>query len=145
MPRRRNVWASWNYLSRVADDGDRAVSVTYWMNRLQGLDTDRDYLVSLNPLTPPDPAKVIAEMTYDHPVFDQAAMDAQRELHGLQGIDGVWYCGSYFGYGFHEDALRAAVETAGRLGAETGWLTGRDEDEASLPVSEGIPALEPAT
>jgi predicted NAD/FAD-binding protein len=145
MPRRRKVWASWNYLSRVADDGGRAVSVTYWMNRLQGLDTDRDYLVSLNPLTPPDPAKVIAEMTYDHPVFDQAAMDAQRELHGLQGIDGVWYCGSYFGYGFHEDALRAAVETAGRLGAETGWLTGRDEDVASLPVSEGIPALEPAT
>ena len=145
MPRHRNCWASWNYISRKADDGSQAVSVTYWMNRLQGLDADRDYLVSLNPLTPPDPVQVIAEMTYDHPVFDQAAIGAQQELHRLQGVGGVWYCGSYFGYGFHEDALRAAVETAGRLGADTGWLTSHDKVPGTFPVPAGTPALEPAT
>lgn len=141
MPRRRRVWSSWNYLSQVAADGTRAVSVTYWMNRLQGLATRRDYLVSLNPLQPPHPDQVLASMTYQHPVFDQAAMDAQRELHRLQGRDHLWYCGSYFGYGFHEDALRAAVDTAGRLGADTGWLlagTGQ-RDPALGPAA--VPAL----
>ncbi|MFP4603165.1 MAG: NAD(P)/FAD-dependent oxidoreductase, partial [Halochromatium sp.] len=76
MPQRRQVWSSWNYLSQVAQDGTSAVSVTYWMNRLQGLETQHDYLVSLNPLRPPAEETIIAEMLYDHPVFDQAAMDA---------------------------------------------------------------------
>ena len=142
MPRRRRVWASWNYLARIDQDGGRAVSVTYWMNRLQGLDTQREYLVSLNPLIEPAPEHVIAEMTYDHPVFDQAAMEAQRELHRLQGRGGVWYCGSYFGYGFHEDALRAAVDVAGRLGADTDWLTSREPEAVSVPVPEPVPALD---
>jgi predicted NAD/FAD-binding protein len=144
MPRLRRVWASWNYLSRVDGDGTRAVSVTYWMNRLQGLATRRDYLVSLNPLTPPDPAQVILEQTYHHVIFDQAAMDAQQALHRLQGIGGVWYCGSYFGYGFHEDALRSAVDTSTRLGADTGWLTAA-EAPMSCSVPAAAPALEPLT
>lgn len=123
MPRRRAVWSSWNYLATRAQDGQAAVSVTYWMNRLQGLATNTDYLVSLNPPEPPRPETRIAEMIYHHPVFDQRAMDAQRELHRLQGQDGLWFCGSYFGYGFHEDALRAAVDMVGRMGIDTAWLT----------------------
>ncbi len=122
MPRIRQTWASWNYLAARARDGSQAVSVTYWMNRLQGLNTKQDYLVSLNPLQPPRPETCLAEMVYHHPVFDQNAMDAQGELHQLQGQNGLWFCGSYFGYGFHEDALRSAVEIASRLGVDTGWL-----------------------
>ena len=134
-----------NYLASEQPDGARAVSVTYWMNRLQGLRAARDYLVSLNPLTEPDPAKVLAEMTYDHPVFDQAAMDAQRELATLQGADRVYFCGSYFGYGFHEDALRAAVDVADRLDVDTGWLTGTEpatatNPEMPVPAPAGAPA-----
>lgn len=140
MPKRRRVWASWNYLagdaSPARQDDVCAVSVTYWMNRLQGLATETDYLVSLNPLQPPDPERVIAAMTYDHPVFDQPAMNAQEQLHRLQGSDRLWFCGSYFGYGFHEDALRAAVDVATRLGADTAWLTGAEG-------SAGATALEP--
>ena len=86
MPQRRSVWSAWNYLAAEDAAGTAAVSVTYWMNKLQGLQTRRDYLVSLNPLQDPAPEQVIATMTYDHPVFDQAAMDAQRELHRLQGL-----------------------------------------------------------
>jgi predicted NAD/FAD-binding protein len=147
MPRRRLVWSAWNYLAAEQPDGDRAVSVTYWMNKLQGLETSRDYFVSLNPLEDPDPAKVIARMTYDHPVFDQAAMDAQRDLHRLQGADRVYFCGSYFGYGFHEDALRSAVDVADRLGVDTGWLTGADAAPATdrpLPLPSPTSAEAPA-
>ena len=122
MPRRRQVWSSWNYLSQVAQDGNSAVSVTYWMNRLQGLSSRKDYLVSLNPLRPPADETVIAEMVYDHPVFDQAAMDAQPRLAELQGQDRLWFCGSYFGYGFHEDALASAVAMADRFGVDTSIL-----------------------
>jgi predicted NAD/FAD-binding protein len=133
MPQRRRVWSSWNYLSAIAQDGTQAVSVTYWMNRLQGLDTKRDYLVSLNPLHPPRADRILAEMTYDHPVFDQAAMDAQPRLAELQGRDRIWYCGSYFGYGFHEDALASAVAMAGRLGVDTAILTDPLPDQAAVP------------
>lgn len=143
MPQRRSVWSAWNYLAAEDAAGTAAVSVTYWMNKLQGLQTRRDYLVSLNPLQDPAPEQVIATMTYDHPVFDQAAMDAQRELHRLQGAAGVYYCGSYHGYGFHEDALRAAVDVAGRLGVDTDWITGVSAvpaAEAPIPVPAGAPA-----
>jgi predicted NAD/FAD-binding protein len=145
MPTRRRVWSAWNYLAEEQASGAGAVSVTYWMNKLQGLEAERDYLVSLNPLTDPDPARVIAEMSYDHPLFDQAAMSAQQELHRLQGADRLYFCGSYHGYGFHEDALRAAVDVAGRLGVDTGWITGRAqaaERVGDLPVS--APAGAPA-
>ncbi len=119
MPKLRKVWSAWNYLSRARDDGSSAVSVTYWMNRLQGLESAKDYLVSLNPLTPPAADQVIAEMVYHHPVFDQAAMNAQPHLERLQGQDRLWYCGSYFGYGFHEDALRSAVNMVAKMGVAT--------------------------
>lgn len=133
MPRLRQTWASWNYLAARTDDGRQAVSVTYWMNRLQGLACAKDYLVTLNPLQPPRPETCIAEMVYHHPVFDQRAMDAQHELHQLQGQGGLWFCGSYFGYGFHEDALRSAVDAVNRLGVETDWL-----GSSTAPSSSGV-------
>lgn len=120
MPRRRSVWSSWNYLSDTRG-AQQAVSVTYWMNRLQRLDTAQDYFVSLNPLREPAPGTVIKEMDYAHPVFDLAALAAQRELPSIQGLDRVWFCGSYARYGFHEDALGSAVSTARLLGVDTPW------------------------
>ena len=124
MPRRREVWSSWNYLSSGAEDVDGRLSVTYWMNRLQSIDERAPLFVTLNPLHEPDPDSVIAQYTYDHPCFDRAALNAQKHLPRLQGADRVWYCGSYHGYGFHEDAFTSGLNVAAALGAEAPWRQG---------------------
>jgi predicted NAD/FAD-binding protein len=121
MPRRRSVWSAWNYLAAEGHRGTEAVSVSYWMNCLQRLDQAPPLFVSLNPLREPRTSSVFAEMEYSHPVFDRRAITAQSQLHNLQGENGIWYCGSYFGYGFHEDALRSSVELARSLGVEVPW------------------------
>jgi len=121
MPKQRRVWSSWNYLAATSAAGTERVSVSYWMNQLQRLPGDRQLFVSLNPLREPRADEVIAELSYHHPVFDADAMRAQRLLPQLQGRDRLWFCGSYAGYGFHEDALASAVEVARLLGAETPW------------------------
>lgn len=115
MPRRRRVWSSWNYLSEQ-DRGETALSVSYWMNRLQGLPDDRPLFVTLNPLHAPDPALVHRRDIYDHPVFDTAAGAAQPGLWSLQGVRRTWFCGAYFGAGFHEDGLQAGLAVAEQLG-----------------------------
>ena len=121
MPRQRRVWSSWNYLAATGATGTERVSVTYWTNRLQGLPGDRQFFVSLNPLREPRPDAVVAELAYHHPVFDGEAMRAQGLLGQIQGRDRLWFCGSYAGYGFHEDALASAVGVARLLGAEAPW------------------------
>jgi predicted NAD/FAD-binding protein len=144
MPQRRSVWSSWNYLAETAGPrlADPRVSVTYWMNRLQGLDARRDYLVSLNPLREPNPALVHAAFEYEHPVFDAAAMAAQQQLPQLQGRRRTWLCGSYFGYGFHEDALRSGVAVARALGVDPGWSeqgAASTPERLAGPVPAGLP------
>jgi predicted NAD/FAD-binding protein len=136
MPRHHRVWASWNYFAERQTAGDTAVSVTYWMNRLQSLPTRTPVLVSLNPLTEPDPSLVDAELSYSHPVYDRTALRAQRALRQIQGVDRLWFCGSYHGYGFHEDGLRAAVALGRRFGIEPPWQIG-------APASPAIPHLAP--
>ncbi|MGD2064478.1 MAG: FAD-dependent oxidoreductase, partial [Nitrospirota bacterium] len=121
MPRCRRAWSSWNYLSTTAAEDPGRMSVTYWMNRLQGLPCEEPVFVSLNPLTEPRADRVVREMEYHHPLFDRRALEAQRRLPSIAGRNGVWFCGSYHGYGFHEDALRSAVEVAVRLGATLPW------------------------
>ena len=121
LPRRRRVWSSWNYLAGRAPDGAAAVSVSYWMNRLQKLPVKDPIVVSLNPLTEPAADKVFVDLTYRHPQFDQAAIAAQRRLPSIQDTDGTWYCGSYCGYGFHEDAVQSAFAVAGAIGAPVPW------------------------
>ncbi len=111
MPVRRRVWSAWNYLS----DGG-GLSVTYWMNPLQHLPADKPLFVTLNPVQPPDPAHVIRRETYAHPVFDAAAGAAQEQLWSLQGRRRTWFCGAYFGAGFHEDGLQAGLAVAEQLG-----------------------------
>ncbi|ACL72475.1 amine oxidase [Thioalkalivibrio sulfidiphilus HL-EbGr7] len=123
MPKRRAVWSSWNYLARDFGDGGPQVSVTYWMNRLHRLpENEGPYLVSLNPLTEPREETIIREMTYQHPVFDAAAMAAQKRVPGIQGADRLWFCGAWCGYGFHEDGLKSAETVAWRLGVSPPWL-----------------------
>lgn len=134
MPVRRRAWSSWNYL---ADGGpgetSRAVSLTYWMNRLQNLDTERPVLVTLNPLR--EPQGIVAEYAYHHPVFDRAAVDAQRELPSIQGVARTWFAGSYCGHGFHEDGLKAGLEVAARLGAPAPWWEGPSPRRVELAAS----------
>ena len=117
MPKHRRLWASWNYLSGLPQHGDGASSVTYWMNRLQPLSVDVPIFVSLNPLTEPDVAKVLGEFDYAHPIFDPAAMGAQRDMWSIQGVQHTWFCGAYMGSGFHEDGIQAGLAVAERLGA----------------------------
>ena len=116
MPRRRGAWSAWNYIGRGAERGDQHLCVTYWMNRLQGLPRDVPLFVTLNPVVQPDPAKIIRTEIYEHPRFDAGAMNAQRRLWSLQGEGGVWWCGAYFGAGFHEDGLQAGLAVAEQLG-----------------------------
>lgn len=131
MPRRRRVWSSWNYLGQSGEGGGPA-SVTYWMNRLQSLETETPVLVSLNPRQDPDPGKTWAQMSYDHPMFDATALAAQRELPGIQGRNGLWFCGSYCGHGFHEDGLQAGLAVAAALGSPAPW---HDEIAAVSPAA----------
>ena len=114
MPKRRKCWSSWNYIQ--SGDEEQTVCVTYWLNRLQSLDTDTDLFVTLNPTEPPREGTIIRSFLYDHPVYDQAAVAAQGELWRLQGHNRTWFCGAHFGYGFHEDGLQAGLAVAEALG-----------------------------
>ncbi|MGE5225721.1 MAG: NAD(P)/FAD-dependent oxidoreductase [Planctomycetaceae bacterium] len=118
MPRRRRAWSSWNYLAEGGDGSER-VSLSYWMNRLQNLRTERPVIVTLNPSR--EPRHVEREITYHHPRFDARAVRAQGRIGSLQGARRTWFCGSYLGYGFHEDGLRAGLEVASALGAPPPW------------------------
>lgn len=112
MPRRRRLWSSWNYVERADDQGHNQLTVSYWMNALQPLPTTTDLFVTLNPAGAVDPSRVLAQFNYTHPVFNAAAMSAQHDLWDLQGRRRTWFCGSYFGYGFHEDALQSGLAVA---------------------------------
>ena len=121
MPHRRRAWSSWNYLAdRRSAASSPAVSLSYWMNRLQNLRTDRPLIVTLNPGR--EPRSVESEHTYRHPQFDARSIAAQGRLSLIQGIRRTWFCGSYTGWGFHEDGLRSGLEVAAALGAPPPWL-----------------------
>jgi predicted NAD/FAD-binding protein len=118
LPPSRRAWASWNYTRESGEGGERPVSVSYYMNRLQGLSAHNHYCVSLNRRTPLRSGSVIAEMEYRHPTYTFPSMATQIELPALNGRSNTWFCGSYFGYGFHEDAVRSAVEVGRQFGVE---------------------------
>ncbi|MBI1260798.1 MAG: NAD(P)-binding protein [Rhizobiales bacterium] len=113
MPIEKRAWSSWNYMGGGVGT---PVCVTYWMNRLQKLDTQRQLFVTLNPSHEPDAAQVVSRIEYDHPIFDGRAISAQRQLWQLQGERNTWFCGAYFGSGFHEDGLQAGLAVAEQLG-----------------------------
>jgi predicted NAD/FAD-binding protein len=131
MPRRRRVWSSWNYLAQSARDGSkrRKPCVTYWMNRLQGVTADRALFVTLSPLHAPAEETVVWRGVYRHPLFNAATLAAQKELWSLQGQSNTWFCGSYFGSGFHEDAIQAGLAVGESLGGTTRpWTVAGESD-----------------
>ena len=112
MPDRPLAWAAWNYQRlRGTTDGSR-VCLHYWLNTLQPLPFTQDVFVSLNPLTAIDPSKVLGQYHYTHPVFDLAAIQAQRRMGQLQGLQHTWFAGAWMGYGFHEDGYKAGRSAA---------------------------------
>jgi predicted NAD/FAD-binding protein len=147
MPRRAGAWAAWNYLAerRSRDPHDLSLSVTYWMNRLQGLDPAWPVFVTLNPLRAPRPGTVMAEIAYDHPCFDAAALRAQATLPAIQGRRRIWFCGSYCGYGFHEDGLAAGLAVAERFGVRRPWADPATAVEIAVPAAAAAGATAAAT
>ncbi|MEQ1770334.1 MAG: FAD-dependent oxidoreductase [Devosia sp.] len=116
MPKRKRVWGSWNYVGESSDTGERPLCVTYWMNKLQNLDRTHPLFVTLNPTRPIAEGQMIQSIGYSHPLFDHKAIAAQRELWRLQGRGNVYFAGSYFGSGFHEDALQSGLAAAEAVG-----------------------------
>ena len=115
LPTAPQARASWNYLTPSTAGGDHAPVVTYWMNRLQGLDSAEQYLVTLNARERIDPLRVIATMNYEHPIYDLATLQAQARLASISTPRTV-FAGAYHGWGFHEDGCRSGVEAARALG-----------------------------
>ncbi|NSZ65948.1 NAD(P)/FAD-dependent oxidoreductase [Agrobacterium tumefaciens] len=115
MPRRRAAWSSWNYVADTRIETGQP-SITYWMNKLQPLGEIPDTFVTLNPTREPEKGKIITEETYHHPVFDAGTEQMRQELWALQGLRNTWFCGAYFGSGFHEDGIQAGLAVAEDLG-----------------------------
>ncbi len=121
LPRRDAARASWNaHVGTAArtPDGQPAASLTYWMNQLQSIDCERPILVTLNRHDEIDPAAVLGRYEYDHPVFDVGALRAQRRRAEIQGGDGTYFAGAYWGYGFHEDGVQSALDVCRSLEAQ---------------------------
>jgi len=115
MPKTKLTWSSWNY--RIENrNGVQVPSTIYWMNSLQGVSKNKNYFVSINAIPGSvDKKKIIQEIDYEHPLFDLATMKAQEELHKLNVSGPLYFCGSYFKYGFHEDAYKSAVDLCRNL------------------------------
>ena len=137
MPKRRRAWAAWNFLRLEGREGEK-VSVTYWMNALQGLPAACPLFVSLNPPFEPDPALVHAEFSYAHPQFDADALVARTRLGEIQGRDRISWCGAWTGHGFHEDGMRSGLEAAAALGGRAPWTIAPQEPMLAL---QSLPEL----
>jgi predicted NAD/FAD-binding protein len=111
MPKRRAVWSSWVYKADTTRP-EPAIGVTYWMNRLQNIPAGDPLFVSLNPSEPVADDLIYDQKTFRHPVFDTAALSAQRQLTEMQGQINTWYAGAYTRHGFHEDGFASAARIA---------------------------------
>jgi predicted NAD/FAD-binding protein len=104
MPIKKIAWSSWNSIT----NGNQTC-VTYWLNRLQNLKCDTNYFLTINPIYQIPEKEIIKKVNFTHPFFNADTMSNQKELISLQGKNRTWYCGAYFGYGFHEDGLKSAI------------------------------------
>ena len=135
MPKRRSVWSSWNYLGNDISQGGQ-LSVSYWMNALQPLATTQPMIVTLNPYQEPREGSVHASFLYDHPVFDQSAIEAQEKLWHIQGNHNTWFCGAWCGYGFHEDGLQSGLLVAEALSdTQRPWEIEGMNSRIPLPIN----------
>lgn len=121
MPRLRGAWASWVYLSETQKDAADSVSLSYWMNNLQPLQTQKQLFITLNPGKEPAADKVHDRHVFSHPVFTRQAIAAQKRLAEIQNVAGISYCGAWQRYGFHEDGLLSAITVAESLGVTVPW------------------------
>lgn len=135
MPARKAAWASWNVMKQANGD----ICLSYWMNRLQGIDASRPLFITLNPEHRPAEHLTFHEYVFDHPQFDTAAEAAVRSLKRIQGQDALWFAGAWMGRGFHEDGLKAGLSAALSLGGTVPWeAKGVD----ILPVRRDTPAID---
>lgn len=118
MPPLRRAWSSWNFTREDQGHGESVVSLTYWLNRLQGLRAQKSYFVSLNRSCPIPESRVLLESGYLHPAYTFESLETREELPSLNGRRGTYFCGSYFGCGFHEDAVRSAVQVGRAFGTD---------------------------
>jgi predicted NAD/FAD-binding protein len=108
MPKNRKVWCSWN--SSMSVDNTEKTSVTYWLNQLQNLEIDRDIFLTINPFREIPKDKIFKKVIFTHPYYDNAALSNQNNLNKIQNKKNILFCGSYFGYGFHEDGIKSSIE-----------------------------------
>jgi uncharacterized protein len=113
LPKRRAAWSSWNF--HLAEPATERSTVTYWMNNLQRLRADRQFLLTLNREEAIDPSKVLRRFTYEHPVYTAAGVAAQQRHAEISGANRTHYCGAYWGWGFHEDGVRSAMRACARI------------------------------
>jgi len=120
LPRNPRARASWNYHLNASSTGSGGAggqaALTYWMNRLQDIDSRHQFLVTLNRHEEVEPDRVLGRFDYEHPVFDAGAMQAQSRRHEIQGANGTYFAGAYWGYGFHEDGVRSALDVCRHFG-----------------------------
>ena len=105
MPQRKSAWSSWNSITK-----ENKTCVTYWLNKLQNLKTEKNYFLTLNPVEKINEENIIKKVNFTHPYFNNENVTLQKDLHSLQGKKRTWFCGSYFGYGFHEDGLKSSLK-----------------------------------
>ena len=113
MPSRVNTWSSWNSILDKNDPNKNCV--TYWLNKLQNLKTENNYFLTLNPIFPVNSKKMIKEVKFSHPFYDLQTLKSQKDLGKLQGKNNTWFCGSYFGYGFHEDGIKSSLDIINKI------------------------------
>ncbi|MEO6155777.1 MAG: FAD-dependent oxidoreductase, partial [Thermomonas sp.] len=136
LPRNRNAWAAWN--AHVPTNPSDACTVSYCMNLLQGIDAPQALVVTLNRTDAIDPAKVLRRMNYQHPVYTHASVAAQSRKTEIQGQRNTWFAGAYWGWGFHEDGMRSAVDVARGLGVT--WEPKVASSQFPLHEADLVPA-----
>ena len=124
MPKRKSVWSSWNYITETGNSGN--LSITYWMNELQGIDSSKPILLSLNPKILPNPDLIYGQYSYSHPILDNNAINIQKKLSSIQGKNNLWFCGAWTGFGFHEDGVKSAVEIANSHNIHLPWFQSKE-------------------
>jgi predicted NAD/FAD-binding protein len=141
MPRRRRAWSAWNAI--LAQDGlsDAPIGVSYWMNLLQRLDCEQQYIVSLNPPRPPREGTVLYRTRYEHPLYTPATIAAQQRLPEIQGHRGVWWAGAWTAYGFHEDGFKSGLRAVAGIDPSClpPWVNGLGAPAAAVAVPVAAP------
>ena len=117
MPKRKSIWSSWNFLG--SKNNINSFSLTYWMNLLQNLNSKTNFFVSINPFE--TPKHYYDKTIFEHPIFNLETLSAQKKINEIQGYKNTWFCGSYCGYGFHEDGIQSSAYIANLLNVNLPW------------------------